>query len=95
MEELLGKIGRWRRCMSRLKDLLRRRVWRRRRRVRRKEEMLLKGEEIGRWRMVEVANRERARRKKVETRSNKERRVEDKRWIWSEERRSLEEDEEE
>lgn len=24
VEELLGKIGRWRRCMSRLKDLLRR-----------------------------------------------------------------------
>lgn len=56
--------------------------------------MLLKGEEIGRWRMVEAASRERARRKRVEV-SNKERQVEDKRWIWSEERRSLEEDEEE
>lgn len=76
-----------------------------------KEELLEKGEEIGRlwrigvdenlsmekrkrrWRMVETAGRERAMRKRVEV-SNRELRVEGRRWSWNEARRSWEEEEE-
>lgn len=51
-------------------------------------------ERRSRWRMVEMARRERARKKRVEV-NNRELRVKGRRWIWSEERRSWEEDEEE
>lgn len=47
-----------------------------------------------RWRMIEMARRERAKGKKVEV-SNRELRVEGRRWTWNVERRSWEEVEEE
>lgn len=50
-------------------------------------------ERRSRWRMVET-RRERARKKRVEV-NNRELGVKGRRWIWSEERRSWEEDEEE
>lgn len=46
-----------------------------------------------RWRMMETAGRERAMRKRVEV-SNRELRVEGRRWSWNEARRSWEEEEE-
>lgn len=67
-----------------------------------KEEVLMKGEKIGRlwrvgmnedltmeerrrrWRIMETARRERAREKRVEV-SNRELRVEGRRWSWSKE----------
>lgn len=51
-------------------------------------------ERRSRWRIVETARRERTRKKRVEV-NNRELRVKGRRWIWSEERRSWEEDEEE
>lgn len=58
------------------------------------DEDLTMEERRSRWRMVETARRERARKKRVEV-NNRELRVKGRRWIWSEERRSWEEDEEE
>lgn len=58
------------------------------------DEDLAMEERRSRWRMVETARRERARKKRVEV-NNRELRVKGRRWIWSEERRSWEEDEEE
>lgn len=58
------------------------------------DEDLTMEERRSRWRMVEMARRERARKKRVEV-NNRELQVKGRRWIWSEERRSWEEDEEE
>lgn len=58
------------------------------------DEDLTREERRSRWRMVETARRERARKKRVEV-NNRKLRVKGRRWIWSEERRSWEEDEEE
>lgn len=58
------------------------------------DEDLTMEERRSRWRMVETARRERARKKRVEV-NNREMQVKGRRWIWSEERRNWEEDEEE
>lgn len=47
-----------------------------------------------RWRMVEIAKRERANRRRVEV-SNRELRVESRRWVWVQKRNCWEEAEEE
>lgn len=51
------------------------------------DEDLTMEERKRRWRKVEMAKRERAKGKKVEV-SNRELRVEGRRWAWNEERRS-------
>lgn len=51
------------------------------------DEDLTMEERKRRWRMAEMARRERAKGKKVEV-SNRELRVEGRRWTWNEERRS-------
>lgn len=58
------------------------------------DEDLTMEERRSRWRMVEMARRERGRKKRVEV-NNRELQVKGRRWIWSEERRSWEEDGEE
>lgn len=51
------------------------------------DEDLTMEERKRKWRMVEMARRERAKGKKVEV-SNRELRVEGRRWTWNKERRS-------